>query len=53
MPASDDPVTNILDPRLVGDNLANIRNVIRQCVQAMPSHEDFIRQHCSAAAVPA
>jgi tryptophan halogenase len=49
MPQNDDPLTNILDPRLVVDNLNNIRSVVRQCVQAMPTHEDYIRQHCSAA----
>jgi tryptophan halogenase len=48
MPESDDPLAGILDPRVVNDNLANIRDVIRQCVQAMPSHEDFIKQNCSA-----
>ena len=52
MPETDDPVVNILDPRRIGDNLANIRNVIRQCAQAMPTHEDFIRQNCSASEVP-
>jgi tryptophan halogenase len=48
MPESDDPLVGMLDPRVVSDNLANMRDVIRQCVQAMPSHEDFIRQNCSA-----
>ena len=47
MPKSDDPLVNILDSRQVGDTLSNIRNVIRQCVQAMPKHEDFIRENCS------
>ncbi len=48
MPESDDPLVGMLDPRAVSDNLADMRDVIRQCVQAMPSHEDFIRQNCSA-----
>jgi hypothetical protein len=39
-----------LNPRQVIDNLSNIRGVIRQCVEAMPRHEDFISQNCSAAA---
>jgi hypothetical protein len=39
---------NTLAPRQVADNLNNIRNVIRQCAQAMPTHEDFIKQNCSA-----
>ena len=48
MPQSDDPLVGMFDPRVVSDNLLNMRDVIRQCVQAMPSHEDFIRQNCSA-----
>ncbi len=51
MPESDDPLVGVLDPQLVNETLANIRSVVRQCVQAMPTHEDFIRQNCSAAAV--
>jgi tryptophan halogenase len=50
MPQSDDPLVNILDQRQVTDNLSNIRNVVRQCAAAMPKHEDFISQNCSAAA---
>jgi tryptophan halogenase len=50
MPQSDDPMASILDPRQVADNLSNIRSVIRQCVQAMPTHEEFIKQNCSASA---
>ncbi len=50
MPESDDPLAAILDPAQVADNLANIRSVIRQCAQAMPTHEEFIRQNCSASA---
>jgi tryptophan halogenase len=50
MPENDDPLVNILDPHHVMDNLDNIRSVIRQCAAAMPKHEDFIRQNCSASA---
>ena len=50
MPESDDPLANILDPRLVSDNLSNIRSVIRQCAEAMPTHGDFIKQNCRAPA---
>jgi tryptophan halogenase len=52
MPQSDDPLVDILDPKVVNDNLANIRDVVHKCAQAMPAHEDFIKQHCSASAVP-
>ncbi len=50
MPESDDPIAGILDLRQVTDNLNNIRSVIRQCAQAMPTHEDFIKQNCAASA---
>lgn len=50
LPQSDDPLVSILDPRQVLDNLANIRDVIRQCAQAMPTHADFIAQNCAASA---
>jgi tryptophan halogenase len=53
MPESDDPLVAILDPTVVNDNLTDIRNVVRQCAHAMPAHEDFINQHCSAAAAAA
>jgi tryptophan halogenase len=52
MPESDDPLVDMLDPQLVNDNLANIRDVVRKCAAAMPAHEDYIKQNCSASAVP-
>jgi tryptophan 7-halogenase len=52
MPQSDDPLVNILDPRMIVDNLADIRKVIRRCAEVMPTHEEFIRQNCSASAEP-
>jgi tryptophan halogenase len=52
MPESDDPLVNIFDPQTVNDNLTNIRDVVRKCAQEMPAHEDFIKQNCSASAVP-
>jgi tryptophan 7-halogenase len=52
MPQSDDPLVNILDPRMIVDNLADIRKVIRKCAEVMPTHEEFIRQNCSASAEP-
>jgi tryptophan 7-halogenase len=46
MPESDDPLVDVLDRKIVEENLANIRDVVRQCARAMPTHENFIRQHC-------
>jgi len=52
MPTSDDPLIGLLDATLVDDNLADIHRVVGRCVQGMPRHEEFIRQHCSAVASP-
>jgi len=49
MPESDDPLVDILDPKVVNDNLANIRDVVHKCAQSMPAHEEFIKQNCAAA----
>jgi tryptophan halogenase len=46
MPEGDDPVVDVLDRKVVEENLANIRDVVLQCARTMPTHEDFIRQHC-------
>ena len=48
MPVSDDPLVNVLDPKMVADNLGNIRDVVAKCAAQMPRHEDFIAQHCAA-----
>jgi len=48
MPESDDPLVSLLDPQIVHDNLTDIRDVVHRCAQSMPTHEDFIKQHCAA-----
>jgi tryptophan halogenase len=48
MPENDDPLVDILAPQAVHDNLTNIREVVKKCAEAMPRHEDFIRQNCAA-----
>lgn len=48
VPASDDPLAGVINPKLVNDNLANIRDVVRKCAASMPTHEDFIKRHCAA-----
>jgi tryptophan 7-halogenase len=52
MPESDDPLVNVLDPQLVTDTLTNIHNVVRLCAEAMPMHEDFIKQNCASSGLP-
>jgi tryptophan halogenase len=48
VPGSYDPMADILDPQQIQANLDNIRAVVRKCAEAMPLHQDFINQHCSA-----
>ena len=50
LPASDDPLADVMDPQLIDQALTNIREVVRKCADAMPKHEDFIAQHCAATA---
>jgi tryptophan halogenase len=53
MPAAYEPLADTLDAQQVFSNLDDIRAVVRKCADAMPMHQDFIDQHCSASAVPA
>jgi tryptophan halogenase len=48
VPSGYDPLADTLDPQLVQKNLDDIRAVIKRCAQAMPLHQDFISQNCSA-----
>ena len=47
-PASDDPVAGVINPKVVNENLANIREVVKRCAASMPTHEEFIARHCAA-----
>jgi tryptophan halogenase len=38
-------------PETIATFLGNIESVIKRCVALMPTHRDFIAQHCAAAAV--
>jgi tryptophan 7-halogenase len=48
MPGSYDPLADMLDPRAIQTNLDDIRSVVRKCAEAMPLHQEFVDQHCSA-----
>jgi tryptophan halogenase len=48
VPEGYDPLAEGMPRRLGRENLDNIQHVIARCVQAMPAHEDYIRQHCAA-----
>ena len=42
------PLVDYMPVKTLDKTLRETREVIGQCVTAMPSHEDFIRQHCAA-----
>jgi tryptophan halogenase len=48
MPRSYDPMTDGLDAAKIKTRLDDLRIQVRQCVEAMPTHHDFIREHCLA-----
>jgi tryptophan 7-halogenase len=48
VPRGHDPLADGLDPRSVADKLEDIRAKVRQCTDAMPTHEDYIARNCPA-----
>jgi tryptophan 7-halogenase len=48
LPGSDDPMADAMDPHAIRDTLTHVREVVSKCADAMPTHEDFIAQNCSA-----
>ncbi|KQM67564.1 tryptophan halogenase [Sphingomonas sp. Leaf17] len=47
IPDGYDPIVDALDETRLAAALDHMRGHIRACVGAMPSHADFIRQHCA------
>jgi tryptophan halogenase len=47
VPRSYDPMTDGLDTAKIRARLDDVRAQVRQCVEAMPAHHDFIREHCA------
>jgi tryptophan halogenase len=45
-------LADLLPPAQAAELLANVQEVIAQCVSLMPTHEDYIRKHCAAPAMP-
>ena len=43
------PLVDLYSEEKIVDFLASIRGVIGNCVQAMPSHDDFIARNCATA----
>jgi tryptophan halogenase len=48
IPRRYDPMVDGLEPRKIEAKLAEIRDAVRRCAEAMPGHQDFIQQHCAA-----
>ncbi len=47
IPRRYDPMVDALDPARIHTKLAQIRESVRCCAQAMPLHQDFIDLHCA------
>ncbi len=48
MPADYDPMADQLAPAQLTEFLANLRTLITRAVGSLPTHEDYLRQHCAA-----
>jgi tryptophan halogenase len=51
-PAAYHPLTDLLPENEIADYLDEVAGVIGACVDVMPSHAQFIADHCAAATVP-
>lgn len=49
-PASYDPMADALSDQQLGEFLQNIRQITDRAVAGLPSHEQFLAQHCSSSA---
>jgi len=49
MPARHDPLADMRTQVDAGKYLADLRQVIEQAAQAMPTHAEYLRRHCAAA----
>ncbi len=48
MPADYDPMADQIAPEQLGEFLTNLRTLIGRAVASLPTHEDYLRQHCLA-----
>jgi tryptophan halogenase len=53
MPSHYDPRVNTMDTSALAQRLSMQKAAIRECVEAMPSHRDFIERNCRADPIPA
>jgi tryptophan 7-halogenase len=49
-PGAYNPLVDVLPVDEIAKYLAQIRDVVGKCVEAMPSHEEFIKENCRAGA---
>jgi tryptophan halogenase len=48
MPADYDPMADQIAPEQLTEFLANLRILIARGIASLPTHEDYLRQHCPA-----
>jgi tryptophan 7-halogenase len=46
-PRSYHPLVDALDKQKIVDFLASVENTMKRCVEAMPTHAEFVAQHCA------
>jgi tryptophan halogenase len=51
VPQGYHPLAQLLSDAQCAAFVANVENVIRKCVNVMPTHADFIARHCAASAL--
>ncbi|MGB8855832.1 MAG: tryptophan halogenase family protein [Burkholderiales bacterium] len=47
-PAAYHPLVDLLSGQEIAEYLASVQDVIKKCVDIMPSHEEFIARNCAA-----
>ncbi|MFN9498406.1 MAG: tryptophan halogenase family protein [Erythrobacteraceae bacterium] len=50
IPEDYDPMADQMDDAQLAEFLANLRTILDRCVAGLPSHADYLAQHCAAAA---
>ena len=48
VPADYDPMADQIAPQQLTEFLANLRTLIARGIASLPTHEDYLRQHCPA-----
>ena len=46
-PRGYEPTVDTLGDAAIQNNMNDIRTVVKRCVDAMPSHQDFIDRNCA------